>query len=781
MGRVLPGSSEPTAYEVAQLQQWCDHARAISRTASIDRSDEEACLQHILEIVLERGEQRSGGGQRRFKNLRCVGTGAYGMVFSAVDRERAGQSVAVKILRPSKRMDRVSMERFEEESRILCRLDHPHILKLHSHGYTAGLPYLVLELADGQSLAARMREKGEWLSVRESVVLVSRLADALQELHSNAIVHRDVKPSNILLRKESRDDGSGVEYRPLLSDFGLSKTLQLEPASGLTLHGEVLGTLAYMSPEQIRGESLKTQSDLFSLGVILYELVYGVHPFLSASDYQTRTNIVQRDPLRPAKTHQRISPALAAILSKCLQKEISKRYQHASEVSKDLNCFLRGEAVSVTRPTAWQSFSQFVGVHRVASTFLGTLLISMTLMIGLLSREWSVQRGLAKSNQLLADDRAEIIQLFLESMRVTNSGMNDQILSGLRVLPSELLESLKKQIPLLERSHKLAPNDASLQNHLQIMLHYASICYLSEKDFALAVEARGRSLSLIEGLLQTSPTDSLVMARINGAYWMGVCLHASRRSDESVEWYRRAIHFIEDMPATHPNYPNALETRCGIRLQIANEIKERSLDEALSLLSVNSSESVEAYNRTKLPGCFVYALHSLREETKWSLLDGRLERGKQLQQRFEELIDGYRDLLVADWTTQDCVFYHLIQVGSAFAKKGMYSELGQIVSLWEKWIEEVPRGEAFGRLGWYRQSPEVFALFSIYMRWLASSHDPGTSSEGLMLLEGELRSAVRTCLSHPSNDMALYLEHMQREAFPTEKLEEVIAAFKDGP
>ncbi len=786
MGSVLPGSSEPTSYEIAQLQQWCDHAQAISRSASIDRSDEEGCLQHILEIGIDVGVHESLAGQQlegtrqRFVNLRCIGTGAYGMVFSAVDRENAGQSVAVKILRPSKRMDRISMERFEEESRILGRMEHPHILKLYSHGYAAGLPYLVLELADGQSLAAKIRENSERLSMRDSVVLVGRLADALQELHSNAIVHRDIKPSNVLLRKEFRDDGTSLGYWPLLSDFGLSKKLQWEPTSALTLQGEVLGTLAYMSPEQIRGETLKTQTDLFSLGVILHELVYGVHPFLGTSDYQTRTNIVQRVPFKGLQVEERVSPILDAIVMKCLQKEVNHRYQHASDISRDLNCYLRGEPVSVAPPTAWQLLSQLIVSHPVVSTFLGTLLISMAVMIGLLSREWQVQRGLAKSNQLLADDRAEIIQLFLESMRVTNSDMNDQILAGMRVLPSELLESLKKQIPLLERSHELAPNDSSLQNHLQIMLHYASICYLSQKEYEKAVEVRGRSLSLIEKLIQSSPTDGLVMARINGAYWMGVCLQSSGKSDESLVWYQRAIDFIKSMPATHPNFDNALETRCGIQLQIAAIIKQRSLDDALLLLAENSKESFVAYQRTKLPGFFVYALHSLTEEVEWNLLDGRIERGLQLHGRFEDFIDEYRDVLVADWTAQDCVFSHILQVSSALTKNNRFHELDQIAQLWEKWMEEVSRDNNFGSRGWYRQSREIFALVGIYLRWIASKHEPQTFAEELLMLEGELRSMVYTCLSQPVNDMALYISEMQKAQLPTEKLEELIAAYQES-
>ena len=786
MDSVLPGSSEPTLHEIARLQQWCDDAQAISRGASIDRADEEACLQHIMEIGLDGGVHESLPGQRlqgvrqRFVNPRRIGMGAYGIVFSAVDREHEGKSVAVKILRPSKRTDRISMERFEEESRILGRMEHPHILKLHSHGYAAGLPYLVLELADGQSLATRMREKGERLSVHESVVLISRLADALQELHSNAIVHRDVKPSNVLLRMESRDEGSGIEYWPLLSDFGLSKKLQLEPTSLLTRNGEVLGTLAYMSPEQIQGEALKTQTDLFSLGVILYELVYGVHPFLGTSDYQTRTNIVQRVPIKVMQVEERISPTLDAIVMKCLQKEVKHRYQHASEISRDLNCYLRGEPVSVAPPTAWQLLSQLIVSHPVVSTFLGTVLISMAVMIGLLSREWQVQRGLARSNQLLADDRAEINQLFLESMRVTNSGMNDRILAGLRVLPSELLESLKKQIPLLERSHELAPNDPSLKNHLQIMLHYASICYLSVREYEKAVEVRERSLGLIEELLRSSPTEDVVMSRINGAYWMGVCLQSSGRSDESLVWHQKAMEYIEKMPATHPKFNNAMETRCGIRFQIATIVKQRSLDEALLILAENFSDSLAAYERTKLTGCLVYALQSLTEEVEWNLLDGRMEQGRDLHQQFEEVIEEYQEVLLADWTMQDCVFSNIVQLGSAFLRNESFHDIEQLARLWETWMERIPRNDNFGSRGWYRQSSDTFALVSIYLRWIANQHDSGESSAELLSLEGELRSMVRTCLSRPANDMELFISEMQKAQLPTEKLEELIAAHQES-
>jgi len=767
MGSVLPGSSEPTPYEFAQLQQWCDHARAVSRSASLDRSDEQACMQQVAAICIY------VGGQGRFEKVRCIGKGAYGMVFSAVDLERERELVAVKILRPSKRLDRISLERFEEESRILARIEHPNILKLFSRGYIDGLPYLVLELADGQSLATRMREYGERLSVRDSVVLVSRLADALQELHSNAIVHRDVKPSNVLLRMESRGEGSSVEYWPLLSDFGLSKKLHFDPASALTLQGEVLGTLAYMSPEQIRGESLKTQSDLFSLGVILYELVYGLHPFLSISDYQTRTNIVQRAPNKPMQVGVRVSPELDAILMKCLQKDAKHRYQHASELAKDLNSFLRGEAVSVAPPTAWQSLSHLIGAHPVVSTFLGTLLVSMAVTIGLLSREWRVQRGLVTTKQALADDRAEVIQLFLNSMRVTNSSMNDLILAGRRVLPTDLLASLEEQIPLLERSHELAPDDMALQNHLQILLHYASICYHSMCNFPKALEMRQRSYALVERMFDRTGDEKFLMARINGAYWMGMCLQNLRRDDECIDWYRRSIEIAQQLPIDHPSYADAVETSSGVLYQLAFISKKRSLEEGLAVMEEAADSGIMAFENSQRTGALVYAVNSLTHIADWCIRAGRLQEARENRNRVEKLLHHYGASMTSDWHVQECFFKHVLQLTTSYLHSMEYEAVAELAELWDQLLHFYPEDANRGQMQWYCQSRESLEFVSLYFRWIASRGGKDGVVQAQKIDE-KMQSAWKACHAQPDTDVELILGGLRENGIETSKLEEMI-------
>jgi serine/threonine protein kinase len=162
-----------------------------------------------------------------------------------------------------------------------------------------------------------------------------------------------LKPGNILLRTESPERSEGLGLWPLLTDFGLSKDMSVPSGIPLTFEGEVLGTLSYMSPEQVLGQPLKTQSELFPLVVILYELVYGQHPFLAEGDFQTRNNIVQAIPIKPKRDLQCVPAALDAIISKCLRKQPEERYLHASDLARDLDHFLNGEPISVSPPTSW--------------------------------------------------------------------------------------------------------------------------------------------------------------------------------------------------------------------------------------------------------------------------------------------------------------------------------------------------------------------------------------------------------------------------------------------
>jgi serine/threonine protein kinase len=267
--------------------------------------------------------------------LRQLGSGGMGLVYEAEDT-KLGRRVALKFLQAASSHDPAAMERFLREARSASALNHPGICTIYAIEENAGQTFIAMELLEGESLE-KVLARGA-LPVSRTVAIGIEIADALDAAHKKGIIHRDIKPANLFIT----DRGTAK-----VLDFGLAKLLKPESSmeddtivatenTFLTSPGTTVGTIAYMSPEQARGETLDARSDLFSLGSVLYQAVTGVLPFPGPTSAVIFGNILHSTPISPVQLNSSVPPELERILNKLLEKDKDLRYQIAAELRADL-------------------------------------------------------------------------------------------------------------------------------------------------------------------------------------------------------------------------------------------------------------------------------------------------------------------------------------------------------------------------------------------------------------------------------------------------------------
>jgi Tol biopolymer transport system component len=269
-----------------------------------------------------------------YEVLGQLGAGGMGEVYRARD-PRLGREVAIKVLPPSFSSDADRLRRFEQEARAAGVLNHPNITAVYDIGQHEEAPYVVQELLEGETLRAVLA--GGKISPRKAVEYALQIARGLAAAHEKGIVHRDLKPENLFITRDGRVK---------ILDFGLAKLTQPEGAGSAvtslptetrgTEPGIVLGTLGYMSPEQVRGRTADARSDIFSFGAILYEMLSGNRAFRGDSAADTMSAILREDPPDLSVTNQAISPGLERIVRHCLEKNPEQRFQSASDIAFDL-------------------------------------------------------------------------------------------------------------------------------------------------------------------------------------------------------------------------------------------------------------------------------------------------------------------------------------------------------------------------------------------------------------------------------------------------------------
>jgi len=265
-----------------------------------------------------------------YKILGPIGAGGMGEVYRARD-ERLARDVAVKVLPPSVRQDPDRLRRFEQEARATGQLNHPNILAVYDTGTHEGAPYVVEELLEGETLRQRM--DGGPLPTRKVIDYTRQIAQGLAAAHQKGIVHRDLKPENLFVTADGRVKILDFGLAKLTTQEDLGSALTSAPTRAETGAGVVVGTVGYMSPEQVRGQPTDHRSDLFSLGAIVYEMLTGRRAFQATSSVETMNAILKEDPPEVSRLAQDVPPGLGRLVEHCLEKSPEERFQSARDLA----------------------------------------------------------------------------------------------------------------------------------------------------------------------------------------------------------------------------------------------------------------------------------------------------------------------------------------------------------------------------------------------------------------------------------------------------------------
>ncbi len=332
-----------------------------------------------------------------------IGIGGMGTVYRAF-RKMIGDNVAIKILHPDQATDTQSVERFKREAQTAARLKHPNLVRIYDFGMTKdGLLYQVMELAEGESLRQLIERKGR-LSEKVAVEIASQICAALEIAHKNGVVHRDIKPENILVQTTS----GGMQVKVL--DFGIA-ALRGIPSNRLTHAGSFVGTPYYMSPEHCLGDEQDGRSDIYSLGILLFEMLTGLVPFNSS--VATAVGIQQVKQLPPSlrELNPHISPAVEAVVLRALEKSPEARQQTASELARDLNSAVKGVKISISGSTVTNRGSEMTTSNKSkvkSGLFVLGMLLMLVAVVG--GGSWKYKQRSANAKVTITSETTKVSQ-----------------------------------------------------------------------------------------------------------------------------------------------------------------------------------------------------------------------------------------------------------------------------------------------------------------------------------------------------------------------------------
>jgi eukaryotic-like serine/threonine-protein kinase len=517
-----------------------------------------------------------------FQVRRELGRGGYGVVFLAQD-VRLGREVALKIPRADLLASEELRARFRQEARAAAGLDHPNIVPVYEAGETGPVYYIASAYCPGITLADFLKGRTEPVPAHQIATLLAALADGVQHAHSRGVLHRDLKPANILLVSgrvvsggEVDPDDSEIErtapdksstinrsplttHQPKITDFGLAKFLQ-DGTSGVsagyvTQSGAIVGTPNYMAPEQARGQTkdITTATDIYALGVILYEMLTGRPPFQGATPLETLRQIESNEPVPPSRTRAKVPRDLETICLKCLRKAPQERYASAAALAEDLRRFLADEPIRARPIGVWEWLVKWarrrperaalVGVIGVAvlSLLVGGLWYSARLTKALQTAEQrreEADRNFALARQAVEDYLAKVT----ENKRLTEADFHP--------LRKELLQAA---LPFYERFVQQTESDpALLADQGRAYERLGKVRHLlGELERALA-DYRQMQVVFAE-LTRLHPKNPTYRQGLGQAYNnLGDALAKLGHDDDAERQHARALSVQEELAAEYP-------------------------------------------------------------------------------------------------------------------------------------------------------------------------------------------------------------------------------------
>ena len=523
----------PTNERAAYLDQACDGDLSLRRRVEeLLQSHEETgnfvdapAFKAAAEMLIDGGELKAGSRVAHYRIFSLLGEGGMGRVYLAEDT-KLHRKVSLKFLSADVTKDHERLRRFEQEARAASALNQPNIITIHEIGEQDGHQFIATEFIDGQTLRERLRSP---LDLDESLEIAIQVASALAAAHRVNIVHRDIKPENIMIRK---DDGLVK-----VLDFGLAKmsvlrSATMDPEADTQLRntapGVVMGTAAYMSPEQARGETVDERTDIWSLGVVLYEMIAGCSPFVASTSNEIISAILSRETPAPLTRYSRLVPErLEEIVEKALTKNKDERYQTSKDLLIDLKRLQQTlQLKAASERTTWPD--RIVSAVTDGQATVSKAETSAALTLQASSAEYIV-------NQVRSHKRAVLLSLALVLLiaagmfiyawrsRETAAPSRPEIKS-LAVLPLENLSGDASQEYFADGMTEALISNLSQIKALKVISRTSVMRYKgSRESLPIIAQALGVD-AVIEGSVQRSGgrvrvTAKLVPATTDAAIW----------------------------------------------------------------------------------------------------------------------------------------------------------------------------------------------------------------------------------------------------------------------